>query len=93
LWIPSHLQSSRANIGTTGHDYELEAIAGCTVGGVSINGGVGRISGILIGVLVFEVLRISLQFMGVKSDFTYVVQGMVIIFAVALDFRKYLRKK
>ncbi|MDR2506117.1 MAG: beta-methylgalactoside transporter [Oscillospiraceae bacterium] len=82
-----------ANVGSTGYGYELEAIAGCTIGGVSVNGGVGRISGILIGVLVFEVLKIGLQFMGVKSDWTYVVQGLVIITAVALDIRKYLRKK
>jgi len=73
--------------------YELEAIAGCTIGGVSVNGGVGRISGILIGVLVFEVLKIAMQFMGLKSDYTYIVQGLVIIIAVALDLRKYLAKK
>ena len=86
-------KAAGANIGTTGAGYELEAIAGCTIGGVSVNGGIGRISGILIGVLVFEVLKIGLQFMGVKSDWTYVVQGLVIIVAVALDIRKYLRKK
>ena len=73
--------------------YELEAIAGCTIGGVSVNGGVGKISGILIGVLVFEVLKVALQFLGVKSDYTYIVQGLVIIVAVALDLRKYLAKK
>ena len=73
--------------------YELEAIAACTIGGVSTNGGVGRISGILIGVLVFELLKVSLQFMGVETSYTYIVQGLVIIIAVALDLRKYLAKK
>ena len=73
--------------------YELEAIAGCTIGGVSVNGGVGKISGILIGVLVFELLKIAMQFLGIKSDITYIVQGLVIIVAVALDLRKYLAKK
>lgn len=77
----------------TAMGYELEAIAGCTIGGVSVNGGVGKISGILIGVLVFEVLKIAMQFMGLKSDYTYIVQGLVIIIAVALDLRKYLEKK
>ena len=77
----------------TAMGYELEAIAGCTIGGVSVNGGVGRISGILIGVLVFEVLKIAMQFLGLKSDYTYIVQGLVIIIAVALDLRKYLAKK
>ena len=73
--------------------YELEAIAACTIGGVSTNGGVGKISGILIGVLVFELLKVSLQFMGVETSYTYIVQGLVIIIAVALDLRKYLAKK
>lgn len=76
-----------------GGGYELEAIAACTIGGVSTNGGVGKVSGILIGVLVFELLKISLQFLGVESSYTYIVQGLVIIIAVALDLRKYLAKK
>ena len=76
-----------------GAGYELEAIAACTIGGVSTNGGVGRVSGILIGVLVFELLKISLQFLGVETSYTYIVQGLVIIIAVALDLRKYLAKK
>ena len=76
-----------------GMGYELEAIAGCTIGGVSTNGGVGRISGILVGVLVFELLKISMNFMGVKSDITYIVQGLVIVLAVAVDMRKYAGRK
>ena len=77
----------------TAMGYELEAIAGCTIGGVSTNGGVGKISGILIGVLVFELLKIAMQFMGIETSYTYIVQGLVIIVAVALDLRKYLAKK
>ena len=77
----------------TAQGYELEAIAGCTIGGVSVNGGVGKISGILIGVLVFELLKIAMQFMGIETSYTYIVQGLVIIIAVALDLRKYLVKK
>ena len=77
----------------TGFGYELEAIAACTIGGVSANGGVGRVSGILVGVLVFEALKICLQFLGVDPAYTFVAQGLVIIIAVALDLRKYLAKK
>lgn len=77
----------------TGFGYELEAIAACTIGGVSTNGGVGRVGGILIGVLVFEVLKICLQFLRVDPAYTYIAQGLVIIIAVALDLRKYLAKK
>ncbi|MEG2252071.1 MAG: hypothetical protein RSC98_03435 [Clostridia bacterium] len=88
----STAKSGGASVNTA-QGYELEAIAGCTIGGVSVNGGVGKITGILIGVLVFEVLKIALQFLGVESSYTYIVQGMVIIVAVALDLRKYLAKK
>ena len=77
----------------TGQGYELEAIAACTIGGVSVNGGVGKISGILVGVLVFEVLKICLQFLRFDPAYTFIAQGLVIIIAVALDLRKYLAKK
>lgn len=76
-----------------GMGYELEAIAGCTIGGVSTTGGIGTVSGILIGVLVFELLKIILQFLGVNPYYNYVVQGIVIVVAVALDIRKYIKKK
>ena len=76
-----------------GMGYELEAIAGCTSGGVSATGGIGTVSGILVGVLVFELLKIILQFLGVNPYYNYVVQGVVIVVAVALDIRKYIKKK
>lgn len=77
----------------TGLSYELEAIAECTIGGVSTNGGVGKVSGILIGVLVFEILKSSMQFLKIDTSWQYIVQGTVIVVAVALDLRKYLAKK
>ena len=77
----------------TAYGYELEAIAACTIGGVSANGGVGRVSGVLVGVLVFEVLKICLQFLRLDPAYTFIAQGLVIIIAVALDLRKYLAKK
>jgi methyl-galactoside transport system permease protein len=73
--------------------WELFAIAGCTIGGVSVNGGIGTVPGILLGVLVFEILKIEMQFMGVDVAYTYIVQGIVIVVAIALDIRKYLVKK
>ena len=76
-----------------GQGYELEAIAGCTIGGVSTTGGIGTVPGILIGVLVFELLKIILQFLGVNPYYNYVVQGLVIVLAVSLDIRKYIAKK
>ena len=76
-----------------GNGYELEAIAGCTIGGVSTTGGIGTVPGVLIGVLVFELLKIVLQFLGVNPYYNYIVQGLVIVVAVALDIRKYIAKK
>ena len=76
-----------------GQGYELEAIAGCTIGGVSTTGGIGNVSGVLVGVLVFELLKIVLQFLGVNPYYNYIVQGLVIVIAVALDIRKYIAKK
>ena len=70
-----------------GNGYELEAIAGCTIGGI------GTVPGILVGVLVFELLKIILQFLSVNPYYNYIVQGLVIVVAVALDIRKYLAKK
>ena len=76
-----------------GQGWELEAIAACTIGGVSVNGGIGRVSGVLIGVLVFEILKTCLQYLGVDTNYQYIAQGIVIVVAIALDIRKYITKK
>lgn len=76
-----------------GQGWELEAIAACTIGGVSVNGGIGRISGVLVGVLVFEILKTCLQYLGVNPNYQYIAQGIVIVVAIALDIRKYIAKK
>lgn len=93
--VAGFLLASKAGGATvnTGQGYELEAIAACTIGGVSTNGGVGRVTGVLIGVLIFELLKSSLQFMKVNTSYQYIIQGLVIVVAVALDLRKYLAKK
>ena len=87
------LQSPAAHPSTLHMGYELDAIAASTIGGVSTTGGVGTVPGILVGVLVFELMKVALQFMNVNSSYTYIVQGLVIIVAVAIDIRKYLAKK
>ncbi len=79
-----------ASMGTS---YELEAIAGCTIGGVSTTGGIGTVGGILIGVLVFELLKVILYFLGADANLNYIAQGLVVIAAVAMDIRKYVAKK
>ena len=76
-----------------GLSYELDAIAACTIGGVSVNGGIGKISSVVIGVAVFELLKSCLQFLGVDTNAQYIAQGIVIVTAIALDIRKYVAKK
>lgn len=76
-----------------GMGYELEAIAACTIGGVSVNGGVGKVSGVIIGVAVFELLKSALQFLGMNPSYQFIAQGIVIVVAIALDIRKYITKK
>lgn len=76
-----------------GNGYELEAIAACTIGGVSVNGGIGKVSGVIIGVAVFELLKSALQFLGLNPSYQYIAQGIVIVVAIALDIRKYITKK
>ncbi len=75
-----------------GVGYELDAIAACVVGGVSLNGGVGKVSGIIIGVLIFTVIQYGLQFIGVSAMWQQVIKGIIIAVAVAIDMSKYRRK-
>ncbi len=68
--------------------YELDAIAACTIGGVSTTGGIGRVSGIITGVLIFEVLSNGLVILGVSPYWQQIVKGVIIIMAIAFDMRK-----
>lgn len=71
-----------SNYGTL---YELDAIAAAVVGGVSTKGGVGKVGGILAGVLVFGVINYGLTFIGVNPFFQQIIKGVIIIAAVAFD--------
>lgn len=76
-----------------GQMYELDAIAAAVIGGVSTNGGIGTAGGILTGVLIFEVLNNGLVVLGVSAYWQMVVKGIIIVSAVALDIRKYTKKR
>lgn len=75
-----------------GVGYELDAIAACVVGGVSLNGGVGKVSGILSGVLIFQVIQYGLQFIGISPMWQQIIKGIIIAVAVAIDLSKYRKK-
>ncbi|NPD14729.1 ribose ABC transporter permease [Xinfangfangia sp. D13-10-4-6] len=68
-----------------GQSYELDAIAAVILGGTSFTGGVGSIWGTLVGALIIAVLSNGLILIGVSDIWQYIVKGLVIIIAVALD--------
>ncbi|MBT2372860.1 ribose ABC transporter permease [Pseudomonas fluorescens] len=68
-----------------GQSYELDAIAAVILGGTSFTGGVGTIGGTLIGALIIAVLTNGLVLLGVSDIWQYIIKGIVIIGAVALD--------
>jgi len=68
-----------------GQSYELDAIAAVILGGTSFVGGVGSIVGTLIGALIIAVLSNGLVLLGVSDIWQYIIKGLVIVGAVALD--------
>lgn len=75
-----------------GLGYELDAIASCIVGGCSAGGGVGGVPGVFFGVIIFNVINYGLTFIGLSSYWQYVVKGLIIVAAIAIDVRKYNAK-
>ena len=82
-----------SNTANTGFNYELDGIAACVIGGVSFVGGIGKISGIVIGVLMLRLIFVGLNMMQINQDLFYLIKGAIILFACTLDMRKYLVKK
>ncbi len=78
---------------SAGANAELDAIAACVIGGVSFVGGIGKISGIVIGVILLQLISVALQWLGISPNLVYIIKGAIILFAVTLDMRKYVAKK
>ncbi|MGO2044072.1 MAG: ABC transporter permease subunit, partial [Cellulosimicrobium funkei] len=68
-----------------GNMWELDAIAAVFIGGAAVSGGVGTVVGSVIGGLVMAVLNNGLQLMGIGSDRTQIIKGLVLLIAVAFD--------
>ena len=77
----------------TGLNYESDAIAACVIGGVSFVGGTGKVSGIVGGVLLLQIIFVGLTFLSVDQNMLYIIKGLIILFACALDMRKYLKRR
>ena len=93
--ITGFIESARigSNQANTGLNYECDAIAACVIGGVSFVGGTGKISGIVLGVFILRIIFVALQFLAVSQNMQYVIKGLIILIACAIDMRKYLVRK
>lgn len=82
MMFASRLQSATTTAGTL---FELDAIAAAFVGGVSAAGGVGRVTGAVIGALVMASLTSGMNLMGIGISYQYIVRGLVLAAAVIFD--------
>ena len=87
--LASRVGSGNATLVTGG---ELDAIAAATVGGVSHAGGIGRISGIIAGILVLGVVNNGMLLLGISPYIQNIVKGVIIICAVVFDMRRHARR-
>jgi len=82
MLFASRLQSATTTAGTL---FELDAIAASYVGGVSAAGGVGRVTGAVIGALVMASLTSGMNLMGLGISYQYIIRGIVLALAVIFD--------
>lgn len=82
-----------SNSAATGLNYELDAIAACVIGGVSFVGGIGKIRGVIMGVVLLRIIFVGLTFLSVNQNLQYIIKGLIILIACAIDMRKYLVRK
>ncbi|QAY64528.1 sugar ABC transporter permease [Xylanimonas allomyrinae] len=74
-----------AGVAAAGMNFELDAIAACFIGGTAVSGGVGRISGAMVGALIMGVLNMGLSILAVDAAWQQAIKGLVLLLAVALD--------
>jgi ribose transport system permease protein len=85
ILLASRLGSGSPNVGV---GYELDAIAAVVVGGTSFSGGIGTITGTLIGVLILGTINNSLNLLGISPFFQQIARGLIILLAVIVDSKK-----
>ena len=68
-----------------GTNYELDAIAAVVIGGTSMSGGSGKLTGTIIGVLLIGVLNNMLSLLNVSSNMQLIFKGLIILAAVVID--------
>ena len=85
--VAAVVTTSRAGAGVAaaGQNFELDAIAACFIGGTAVTGGVGKVSGAIIGALIMGVLNMGLSIMSVNPAWQQAIKGLVLLAAVAFD--------
>lgn len=78
---------------TAGQSYEMDAIGSCYIGGASAYGGIGKVSGVVIGAIFMGVLNNGMSIMGIDMNVQKVVKGLVLLAAVAFDVISKTRRK
>ena len=93
--ITAYISISRfqAANSTAGTNYEMDAIAGCVVGGVSAYGGSGSVFGMIIGATLIGVINLGMSLMGIDANWQKVVKGIVLLAAVVFDIFANKKKK
>jgi inositol transport system permease protein len=73
--------------------YELDAIAAAVIGGASLAGGVGRITGTVIGTIILGTMMSGFTFLRVDAFYQEIIKGMIIIAAVVADVYRQKKRK
>jgi ribose/xylose/arabinose/galactoside ABC-type transport system permease subunit len=81
----SRLTTAQPGFGT---GYELDAIAGCIIGGISFNGGIGTIMSGVVGALILTIIQQGMDMLSVQTFYQQIVKGAIIILAVLLDRKR-----
>ncbi|MDQ1294246.1 MAG: putative multiple sugar transport system permease protein [Actinomycetota bacterium] len=81
------VNTSRAGaaVAAAGQNYELDAIASAFIGGTAVTGGIGKVSGAMIGAFIMGVLNMGLSIMNVDPAWQQAIKGLVLLVAVAFD--------
>jgi len=70
---------------TTAQGLELQVISACVLGGVSLSGGVGSVSGVVVGVLIMGTVQNAMNLLNIPPFYQYVASGAILLAAVLLD--------
>ena len=70
---------------TAGDGYEMDAIAACFIGGASAYGGIGKVSGMIIGAILMGIINKGMNLVGMAVNYQRVIKGLVLLLAVLFD--------